>query len=115
VYLDNYYQYLQYVDKNKKTFAILWRAQLERHTFYEMTEIIHDSIMDTLLANTPLSAETRKYAELYAVLFSSNLMSLMYWWISHQESVSLDMVNQIMVQNINDGMFETSRKYIPTK
>jgi AcrR family transcriptional regulator len=112
-YLDNFYQYTQYVDANKKIFEILWKAQFERHIFDEMTKIVHDSIIETLLSNTEIPAENYKFADLYAVFFSSNLMSLIHWWISNQETVSLELVNQIMVQNINDGMFKTFREYIP--
>lgn len=110
IYQRNFQQALEFLLRNRETYMLLWNTPLERPVFIEMVEIIHNNIMERLAAERgEMAGEYRRYADLYARLFASDMMTLVRWWFEDPERLSVQEVCTLMARNMRDGMFKTFR------
>lgn len=114
IYQRNFQQALEFLLRNRESYLLLWNTPLERPVFIEMVEIIHDNIMERLLAERKgMSQEDRRYADLYARLFASDMMTMARWWLGDPNRLSVQEVCNLMACNMRDGMFRTFRSHLP--
>ncbi len=73
-----------------------------------MVDAVHDAILETL----PRKNTQDPYADLYARLFASNMMTLVRWWFFYEGAISAKKVQEIMHKNMTQGMFRTFREQI---
>lgn len=72
-----------------------------------MVDLVHDAILETL----PAGREgPDPYADLYARLFASDMMTLVRWWFRYEDRITARDVQDIMCKNMKQGMFRTFRE-----
>ena len=106
-YINNFDSALEFIEKNKEKYEILWNASTGRRIYDEMTEIIRENILSVMESSEERSAHQKKCASLYAYLFASNMMSLIQWWFQYYTTVSREEIEQIMTDNMHLGLFRT--------
>ena len=104
VYQKNFEKALQYLHKNKARYTLLWSGAINRPVFTEMLQVIHDSILEKL-RSCGLQGTQERYVDLYAQLLASNTMTLVRWWFQYESEISMEEVQQIMVNNMKEGIF----------
>ncbi|MBM6852862.1 TetR/AcrR family transcriptional regulator [Mediterraneibacter glycyrrhizinilyticus] len=107
IYIKNYESALTFISGKKEVYQILWSTSLDQPVFNEMTRIVHDNILAAMKPVSDRSPQQEKYADLYAHLFASNMMSLVLWWFKYYDSVSMKDVEEIMTDNMHLGLFKT--------
>lgn len=50
--------------------------------------------------------------DLYAQLLASNTMTLVRWWFQYESEISMEEVQQIMVNNMKEGIFGAFRQTV---
>jgi len=111
-YQQIFHDVVEFLHKNRAVYTVLWEADIGRQVYSEMQEIIRDNILEKLRPNTPQNAELSRYQSLYAMLFASNLMTLIRWWFFNENVVSAADIEQIMTGNMKSGLFATFKQYI---
>ena len=106
IYQKHFEKLLKFLYANKDYYTILWNIPLERNIFSEMIDIIHVKI----IKNITTKDNKFIYADLYAKLFSSNMMTLVRWWFKYEDKVTILDVQKIMTENMQLGMFQTFKK-----
>ena len=104
VYQKNFEKALQYLHKNKARYTLLWSGAINRSVFTEMLQVIHDSILEKL-RSCGLQGTQERYVDLYAQLLASNTMTLVRWWFQYESEISMEEVQQIMVNTMKEGIF----------
>ena len=74
-----------------------------------MTDLVYRQILEKLLTESPELSAKHTYCELYAHLFSSNMMALIRWWLTNEDTVSIEEVQKIMHENMKKGLYYTFR------
>lgn len=110
VYIRYFENTLNFIFSKKDEYLILWHADINQQIYNEMIRIIHDSIISTLRSDTGSDTEKDRFADLYAYLFASNMMSLVHWWFKNPDTVTQEKVIQIMTGNMKQGLFKTFKK-----
>lgn len=101
---------LRFIQARREEYLALWQVSVGRNLWGEMTDIVSRQILEQL--DTQAMDEMRRaYAQLYARLFASDLMTLVKWWLE-QEHISLEQVHRLMGENMRRGMFQTFRSYV---
>lgn len=108
-YIKSFESALMFIAGKKEVYEILWNAPLDRQIYNEMTRIVQDNILDTMKPLTEKAPQKEKYADLYAHLFASNMMSLLLWWFKYYDTVSMKDIEKIMTDNMHLGLFKTFR------
>lgn len=111
VYQKNFEKALLFIYKHKKEYILLWNIPSEYEIFSKMVQVIHDNILDKLLSSR-LGDSPDLYADLYARLFASDMMTLVRWWFRYGEVITIKEVQNIMMNNMKQGMFKTFREYM---
>ena len=111
IYQKNFEKALRFIYKHKKEYRILWTIPTEYGVFSEMVQVIHDNILDKLCAENEVGSPDL-YADLYARLFASDMMTLVRWWFRYEETVTIKEVQEIMMNNMKQGMFRTFREHV---
>lgn len=111
IYQKNFEKALRFIYKHKKEYQILWTIPTEYGVFSEMVQVIHDNILDKLCAENEVGSPDL-YADLYARLFASDMMTLVRWWFRYEETVTIKEVQEIMMNNMKQGMFRTFREHV---
>lgn len=111
VYQKNFEKALQFIYKHKKEYILLWNIPAEYGIFSKMVQVIHDNILDKLLLSSNADSPDL-YADLYARLFASDMMTLVRWWFRYGEVVTIKEVQNIMMNNMKQGMFKTFREHM---
>lgn len=111
IYQKNFEKALRFIYKHKKEYRILWTIPTEYGVFSEMVQVIHDNILDKLCAENEVGSPDL-YADLYARLFVSDMMTLVRWWFRYEETVTIKEVQEIMMNNMKQGMFRTFREHV---
>ena len=111
---DEHYQipfrnFTAFVYSKRTEYLILWKASIERQPYNEMTDLVYRQILEKLLTESPELSAKHTYCELYAHLFSSNMMALIRWWLTNEDTVSIEEVQKIMHENMKKGLFYTFR------
>ena len=57
-------------------------------------------------------ARRERYVDLYAQLLASNTMTLVRWWFQYESEISMEEVQQIMVNNMKEGIFGAFRQTV---
>ncbi len=110
-YFNNFRNTINYIYDHRDVYKILWEASIDRPIYQEMVEIIVDNIFKTLRENPSGPQEITPYHELYSRLFASNLMTLVRWWLSNENTVTQNDVQKLMSGNMKHGLF-TTFKYL---
>lgn len=111
VYQKNFEKALQYLHKNKARYTLLWSGAINRPVFTEMLQVIHDNILEKL-RSCDLQGTQERYVDLYAQLLASNTMTLVRWWFQYESEISMEEVQQIMVNNMKEGIFGAFRQTV---
>lgn len=111
VYQKNFEKALQYLHKNKARYTLLWSGAINRSVFTEMLQVIHDSILEKL-RSCGLQGTQERYVDLYAQLLAFNTMTLVRWWFQYESEISMEEVQQIMVNNMKEGIFGAFRQTV---
>lgn len=106
-YLDNFRKSIEFIYSNRSIYRVLWNASIERNIYKEMVVIIRQNILTKLRENTPVPPDVALYQDLYAELFASNLMTLVYWWFKNENTVTSEDVRRLMNSNMKNGLFTT--------
>lgn len=110
IYMNSYKTTLEFIYSQKDEYLILWQASIDRQIYNEMTGIIHDNILAALDSAISFDPQKQRYADLYAYLFASNMMSLVLWWFKHPDTVTQAEVEELMTGNMKQGLFQTFKK-----
>lgn len=110
IYRKNFENALKFLYKHKAEYALLWSIPLEQGVFGRMVDAVHDAILEKLSAD---GKDPAPYADLYARLFASDMMTLVRWWFRYEDRVSAADVQRIMMKNMKQGMFRTFREELP--
>lgn len=111
VYQKNFEKALQYLHKNKVRYTLLWSGAINRPVFTEMVQVIHDNILEKL-RSCGLQGTQERYVDLYAQHLASNTMTLVRWWFQYESEISMEEVQQIMVNNMKEGIFGAFRQTV---
>lgn len=106
LYQKNFENTLNFLYKHKAEYTLLWSIPLEEGVFGRMVEAVHDAILEKLDAQDPPDP----YADLYARLFASDMMTLVRWWFHYEGRITAKEVQDIMRKNMKQGMFRTFRE-----
>lgn len=112
VYQKNFEKALQFMYKHKKAYLLLWNLPLETPVFSRMVQVVHNNILEKLAAPSTQSDRLTPYIDLYARLFASDMMTLVRWWFRYEGQISCKDVQNLMVNNMKQGMFRTFRQYV---
>lgn len=111
VYQKNFENVLRFIYKHEKEYTLLWSIPLEESVFSQMIDIIHGAILETLCNHSSQNeVQISPYVDLYARLFASDMMTLVRWWLKYQDSVTARDVQNLMRNNMKQGMFRTFRQ-----
>lgn len=111
IYQKNFEKALRFIYQHKKEYTILWSSPAEYGIFSKMVQVIHDNILENLISNRGETSQNL-YADLYARLFASDMMTLVRWWFRYEDSITIKEVQQIMMNNMKQGMFRTFREHM---
>ena len=106
LYQKNFENTLKFLYKHKAEYSLLWSIPLEDSVFSRMVDAVHDAILEKLPAQDPPDP----YADLYARLFASDMMTLVRWWFRYEDRITAQDVQDIMRKNMKQGMFRTFRE-----
>lgn len=106
VYQKNFESTLKFLYKHKEEYTLLWSIPLEESVFSRMVDLVHDAILEKLPAQDPPDP----YADLYARLFASDMMTMVRWRFRYEDTVTARDVQDIMRNNMKQGMFRTFRE-----
>ena len=106
VYRRSFENTLHFLFRHKAEYELLWSLPLQDGVFGRMIQIVHDAILDKLAAGETIYP----YADLYACLFASDMMTMVRWWFQYKERVSAKEVQELMCRNMKQGMFRTFRE-----
>lgn len=107
LYQKNFENTLKFLHRHKAEYTLLWSIPLEENVFGRMVDLVHDAILETL----PAGREgPDPYADLYARLFASDMMTLVRWWFRYEDRITARDVQDIMCKNMKQGMFRTFRE-----
>lgn len=106
LYQKNFENTLKFLYKHKAEYTLLWSIPQEKSVFSRMVDAVHDAILEKLPAHDPPDP----YADLYARLFASDMMTLVRWWFRYEGSITAQDVQDIMRKNMKQGMFRTFRE-----
>lgn len=106
LYQKNFENTLKFLYKHKAEYSLLWSISLEDSVFSRMVDAVHDAILEKLPAQDPPDP----YADLYARLFASDMMTLVRWWFRYEDRITAQDVQDIMRKNMKQGMFRTFRE-----
>lgn len=106
VYQKNFESTLKFLYKHKEEYTLLWSIPLEESVFSRMVDLVHDAILEKL----PARQTPDPYADLYARLFASDMMTMVRWWFRYEDTVTARDVQDIMRDNMKQGMFRTFRE-----
>ncbi len=111
IYQKNFEKALRFIYKHKQEYQILWHGLTEYGIFSKMVQVIHNNILENLAAG---HGEISKdpYTDLYARLFASNMMTLVRWWFRYEEEITMKDVQEIMMNNMKQGLFRTFRQHM---
>lgn len=109
IYQKNFENVLRFLYRHQEEYLLLWFIPQEKSVFSQMIDIVHDSILEALHSSGGdfLAAP---YADLYARLFASDMMTLVRWWMQHKDTISASDVQSLMRDNMKQGMFRTFRE-----
>lgn len=111
IYQKNFEKALRFIYKHKQDYQILWNGLAEYGIFSKMVQVIHNNILENLAAG---HGEISKdpYTDLYARLFASNMMTLVRWWFRYEDEITMKDVQEIMMNNMKQGLFRTFRQHM---
>lgn len=106
-YVENFRRTIDYIYTHRTIYKVLWQASIDRPIYKEMEKIICENILSTLRRDPAASHGITPYHTLYAELFSSNLMTLVRWWLANEPRITQNDVLSVMNGNMKDGLFTT--------
>lgn len=106
IYQKNFENVLRFLYKHQEEYLLLWSIPQEKSVFSRMIDIVHDAILEALCGASPVTP----YADLYARLFASDMMTLVRWWMQYKDTVPVQDVQDLMRDNMRQGMFRTFRE-----
>lgn len=110
VYQKNFENTLRFIAKHKQEYILLWSIPLEEGVFGRMVGVVHQAILEKLSAAKEGAPDP--YADLYARLFASDMMTMVRWWMRYEDQVTTADVQELMMNNMKQGMFRTFRQRV---
>lgn len=110
VYQKNFENTLRFIAKHKQEYTLLWSIPLEEGVFGRMVGAVHQAILEKLSAGR--EGPPDPYADLYARLFASDMMTMVRWWMRYEDRVTTADVQELMMHNMKQGMFRTFRQRV---
>ena len=104
-YISSFGNLLTFISDHREQYQTIWRADIDRNIYEEMTMVIHHSIYEQMLHTVSDDKKKRAYCDYYAYLFSSNVMALVHWWFMNDTIISMRDARQIMAEIMRDGLF----------
>lgn len=104
-YITSFGNLLTFINDHREQYQTIWRADIERNIYEEMTMLIHHAIYQQMLESVPNDKKKKAYCDYYAYLFSSNVMALVHWWFMNDSVISIRDCRKIMADNMRDGLF----------
>ena len=108
IYQKNFENVLRFLYTHQEEYLLLWSIPQEVSVFKQMIDIVHDSILEALRGSG--GELVTPYADLYARLFASDMMTLVRWWMQYKDTVSARDVQSLMCDNMKQGIFRTFRE-----
>lgn len=106
LYQKNFENTLAFLHRHKAEYTLLWSIPQEKSVFSRMVDAVHDAILEKL----PARQAPDPYADLYARLFATDMMTLVRWWFRYEGTITARDVQDIMHKNMKQGMFRTFRE-----
>ncbi len=111
-YQDLFGDLMEHIRANRDIYLTLAGGSISRNIWYEMTEIIRESIYRELQKSDSITEQNEKYMSLYSRLFSEDVMSIVLWWFEYFEDLSIEDVKNVMNSNIREGYFKAFKSYL---
>lgn len=112
VYQKNFEKVLKFMQKHKNEYLLLWNTLSEQAVFTKMINVVQENMLEKLSVSQNVSSKIAPQIDLYARLFASDMMTIVRWWFKYENEVSMQDVQNIMMNNMKQGMFRTFRDYI---
>lgn len=106
LYQKNFENTLTFLHKHKEEYTLLWSIPRQENVFSRMVGAVHDAILEKL----PARQAPDPYADLYARLFATDMMTLVRWWFRYEGTITARDVQDVMHKNMKQGMFRTFRE-----
>ncbi|MCF0136172.1 MAG: TetR/AcrR family transcriptional regulator [Lachnospiraceae bacterium] len=111
IYSSNFRKSAEAIYAKRLVYQTLWKAKFDRNIYDEMAAILKDNLLMTLLSSPCPNSEAVLYRQLYAGMFSANVMELFSWWFAHETEITVDDVCKMMTSNFKHGLFATFKNY----
>lgn len=112
VYQANFSALLTHIYSSRDIYLTLTNGSIDRDIWEEMAGIVEESIVRAIQDSGPVAKKNDKYVRLYARLFSSNMMSIVLWWLEYGDELTIDDIILLMTSNMKDGLFKTFKGYL---
>lgn len=109
-YRKHFEELLRFIQSRREEYLALWKVSVGRNLWGEMTDIVAGRILEQLDTQA-MDPVKLAYAQLYARLFASDLMTMVKWWLE-QDHIGLEQVHQIMSDNMGKGIFQAFHHYV---
>lgn len=110
LYIRIFHDVVAFLYDKRDLYRILWKADVGRNVYQDMTDIISANILKKLPAAKPGTRDDL-YRQLYASLFASNLMTMIRWGFQHENEIHMDDIEHIMRNNMTNGIFFSFKKF----
>lgn len=101
---------LRFIQGRREEYLALWQVSVGRNLWGEMTDIVAGRILEQLDTQA-MDPVKLAYAQLYARLFASDLMTMVKWWLE-QGHIGLEQVHGMMGDNMRQGIFQAFHNYV---
>ncbi len=109
IYTEAFRNFAQFMLEQKDIYTILWNAKIDRNIYLEMKATIHTLMIEKIDHHDIISKRKIHHIDLHLHLLASNVMSVFYWWFSHESSIPIDDVTHIMEGIMELGLFHSYR------
>ncbi len=106
VYQDHFRELMAYLLRHKREYYTLWQAKIDRPFYNEMTDVLYQSILESIVRSPEYGGKKQLQYELYAHLFATHAMALFHWWFDHEDKISPAEVQELMNENMSVGFFK---------
>lgn len=103
---------LFFFNEKKDIYYTLLNASIHRDIYTEMTEIAQSNLLENLNLYFKMNSVQSEYASLFSYLFASNLMTVVSWWLKHEDHISIEEVVKLMDDTTSKGLFMTLKKIL---
>lgn len=96
---------LDYFNKHKNIFIILYNNELPINIFDEMLSIYSQYLLNELICHYHLKDSKIKIANYFTIIIASNILTAIKWWHLESPQTSKEEMLQIISITITEGIF----------